>query len=111
MSNLSILERNILDSLWHEDEELHNEAARVFLRLKEKDVRPYFKAEAAARNWLTAWGLIGNVLDSAEIKKNYSELLNSPHATYGAVEDLYSDVRAFLRTRLENMHFPNTRGA
>jgi len=57
-SNLSILQQNICNSLWHSEESVHNEASRIFLEYCEKDAPPYYKAEKIARLWIQTRNLL-----------------------------------------------------
>lgn len=96
MSNLSILEQNICNSLYHEDESIMFEARDLFMRCSVKDQHPFYKAEQCARDWLRVWGLLGKVLNAPQIMKMYD------------AGEVYPEVRQFLRKRLENMYWSNS---
>ena len=92
--NLSIRDANVCHALEGvgEDEALH-EAQAIYLRWAPRD---WLKAEAAALEWLRVRALAGPVLVEAAAMHE---------------RDASGEVLAFMRERLERMHFPNKRAA
>jgi len=90
MSNMDILDQNITNSLVTVD------AANLYMRLKERDAYPYYKAEEAAR-------ALDQVLPFVWLTfiTNHRGQLGQPWMR---------EVEEFFADRVANMFFPNTRG-
>jgi hypothetical protein len=84
-NNLDILRLNICNSLWHQDEDVHNEACRLFLKYCEKDVYPYYKAEKFARLWI-------NIRDLLKITEQIDCYKNAPN----------KEIQDFFMARMPN---------
>lgn len=109
MSNLSILEQNILHSfqgvtisddgsIAADMPDLLEEMEAIFLRFKDRDLK---RAEQCATEWATVGAFLKPILPVAAMLHQ-----DNPHAVL-SMEDTVSQVRAFIKERLVRMHFPN----
>lgn len=103
MSNLSVLQRNICDMIYHEDEETMNEAQSMFLRFCDKDKPPYHKAERLARTWLQAGGFL-KIMETDEVRAIYCDIEDEEAVL--SYEKNQKEVRQFIKVRAENWIFP-----